>query len=335
MPAADRPRPPLRAVTRELSDARLVLVPPFAAGGRLDGFLQRHGGEPDRSRAEWQRLIVEEAVTLNGRPTKPSQRVASGDRVVIVDVSRTLDLPPEEDVPFEVVFEDAAMIVIDKPAGVVVHPAPGNERGTLVNGLLARFPELRDEEGDLRPGIVHRLDKDTSGLMVVGRTLAATVDLQRQMQSRTTEKRYLLLVRGNIGEDEGLIDRPIGRDPRNRQRMAVRPEGRPAQTHFWVRERFGDWTLVEALLLSGRTHQLRVHFASIGHQVAGDATYGRGVGGGGLARQFVHSHVLRLKSPSDGREYTFASELPADLVDVVARLRRRSAGTRNARSGTR
>jgi 23S rRNA pseudouridine1911/1915/1917 synthase len=149
MPAADRPRAPLRAVTRELPDARLVLVPPFAAGDRLDGFLQRHGGEPDRSRAEWQRLIGEQAVTLNGRPAKPSQRVAAGDRVVIVDASRSLDLPPEDDVPFEVVFEDASMIVIDKPAGVVVHPAPGNERGTLVNGLLARFPELRDEQGDL------------------------------------------------------------------------------------------------------------------------------------------------------------------------------------------
>src|SRR5205807_1840219 len=191
MPGADRPRTPLRAVTRDLPDARLVLVPSFAAGDRLDGFLQHHGG-------------------------------------------------------------------------------------TLVNGLLARYPELRDEQGDLRPGIVHRLDKDTSGLMVVGRTLSATADLQRQMQSRSTEKRYLLLVRGNFGEDEALIDRPIARDPRNRQRMAVRVEGRAAQTHFWVRERFGDWTLVEAQLLTGRTHQLRVHFASIGHPVAGDSTYSRG-----------------------------------------------------------
>jgi 23S rRNA pseudouridine1911/1915/1917 synthase len=220
--------------------------------------------------------------------------------------------------------------VIDKPAGVVVHPAPGNEHGTLVNGLLARFPELRDEQGELRPGIVHRLDKDTSGLMVVGRTLAATADLQRQMQSRSTEKRYLLLVRDNISEDEGLIDRPIGRDPRNRQRMAVRPEGRGAQTHFWVRERFGDWTLVEALLLTGRTHQLRVHFASIGHAVAGDTTYGRGASVPTLRRQFVHSHLLRLRSPSDKREHTFVSELPEDLADVVARLRRRSPTTPNA-----
>ena len=306
---------------RDLPDARLVLVPPFAAGDRLDGFLQRHGGAPDRSRAEWQRLIGLEAVRLNGRPSKPSQRVASGDRVLITDVARKADLPPEDDVAFEVVFEDPAMIVLNKPPGVVVHPAPGNPRGTLVNGLLARFPELRDERGDLRPGIVHRLDKDTSGLMVVGRTLEATAELQRQMKSRSTEKRYLLLVRGSIGEEEGIIDRPIARDARNRQRMAVRADGRPAQTHFWVRERFDGWTLVEALLLTGRTHQLRVHFTSIGRPVAGDATYGRGIGLPGLSRQFVHSCVLRLRSPHDGRELTFTADLPPDLGKVLDRLR--------------
>jgi 23S rRNA pseudouridine1911/1915/1917 synthase len=231
-------------------------------------------------------------------------------------------LPAEDEVPFGVVFEDPAMIVVDKPAGVVVHPAPGNQRGTLVNGLLARFPELRSAEGDLRPGIVHRLDKDTSGLMVIGRTLAAVADLQRQMQSRSTEKRYLLLVRGGFDEDQGIVDRPVGRDPRNRQRMAVRPEGRASQTHFWVRERFAGWTLLEALLLTGRTHQLRVHFASIGHPVAGDATYGPGASLPGLRRQFLHSHVLRVRSPHDHQEHTFTAEPPAELTRVLERLRR-------------
>src|SRR5205823_11996259 len=149
-----------------------------------------------------------------------------------------------------------------------------------------------------------------SGLLVVGRTLAATAALQRQMQSRAPEKRYLVLVRGNIGEDEGLIDAPIARDLRARQRMAVRAGGRAAQTRFWVRERFGEWTLVEALLLTGRTHQLRVHFAYIGHPVAGDTTYGRGASVPSLRRQFVHSHLLRLRSPSDKHEHTFVSELP-------------------------
>ena len=216
MPAAERPRAPLRAVVRDFSDGRLVVVPPFAGGDRLDGFLVRFGGEPDRSRAEWQRLIGVEAVRVNGVPTKPSQRVSPGDQVLIAASPRQLDLPPDQEVPFEVVYSDEAMIVIDKPAGVVVHPAPGNESGTLVNGLLARFPELRDASGDLRPGIVHRLDKDTSGLLVVGRTLAATAELQRQMQRGTTERRYQVLVRGNISEEEGLIDAPIARDQRNR-----------------------------------------------------------------------------------------------------------------------
>src|SRR5919198_4333811 len=323
MPAADRTRAPLRAVARDLPGGRLVIVPPFAAGDRLDGFLQRHGGEPGRSRSEWQRLIGEEQIRLNGLPSKPSARVADGDRVLIAASPRKVDLPPEEEVAFEVVYEDAAMLVINKPAGVVVHPAPGNERGTLVNGLLARFPELADEQGELRPGIVHRLDKDTSGLMVVGRTLAAVADLQQQMQSRSTEKRYQVLVRGNMAEDEGLIDAPIARDLRHRQRMAVRAGGRGAQTRFWVRERFGDFSLVEALLLTGRTHQLRVHFSSIGHPVAGDPTYSRARPLPGLQRQFLHAGMLRLRSPFDQREHAFRSELPPELQDVLERLRRR------------
>jgi 23S rRNA pseudouridine1911/1915/1917 synthase len=341
MQAADRPRAhkprALRAAWRELPGGRVVVVPDFAAGNRLDAFLQGHGGEPDRSRSEWQRLISVGAVLVNALATKAGQRVAAGDEVSIAAAPRQLELPPEQEVPFKVVFEDPAIVVIDKPAGVVVHPAPGNESGTLVNGLLARFPELRDEQGDLRPGIVHRLDKNTSGLMVVGRTLSATVDLQRQMQNRSTEKRYLVLVRGNIGEDEGLIDAPIARDLRNRQRMAVRAGGRGAQTRFFVRERFGDWTLVEALLMTGRTHQLRVHFASIGHPVAGDDTYGRGraLALPGLSRQFLHSRLLRLRSPYDDAEHTFEADLPADLADALARLRRREAATQVAQRGTR
>ena len=323
--AARVSRTPLRAIVHDLPGARVVVVPPFAVAERLDGFLVRHGGEPDRSRAEWQRLIGLEAVRLNGLPTKPSQRVFPGDRVLIAATPAHRELPPEQDVPFQVIYEDLSMIVLDKPAGVVVHPAPGSESGTLVNGLLARYPELRDEAGDLRPGIVHRLDRDTSGLIVVGRTAAATADLQRQMQSRTTEKHYLLLVRGNISEDEGLIDAPIGRDPRHRQRMAVRAGGRQAQTRFTVRERFGDWTLVEALLLTGRTHQLRVHFASIGHPVAGDTTYGPGRPPAGLSRQFVHSHVLKLRSPHDKQERSFTAELPSNLTDALDRLRRRAS----------
>ena len=215
MQAADRAHPHGAAVCSRRSPRRLS-----AAAWRRAGSLAIRVAAAHRPGS---------GAAATASPANPGQRVISGDRVLIAAASRQIDLPPAEDVPFEVVFEDPAMIVVDKPAGVVVHPAPGNERGTLVNGLLARFPELRDQERDLRPGIVHRLDKDTSGLMVVGRTLVATANLQHQMQSRTTEKRYLLLVRGNIGEDEGLIDAPIARDLRNRQRMTVRAgrSGRP------------------------------------------------------------------------------------------------------------
>ena len=297
------------------------MVPELAAGERLDSFLQQHGEEPDRSRTDWQRMIAAHAVLVNGRPSKPGLRVAANDRVSIASISRELRLPAEDAIAFEVVYQDHAMIVINKPAGVVVHPASGNERGTLVNGLLARFPELRSEPGDFRPGIVHRLDKDTSGLMVVGRTLSAMANLQRQWRQGSVEKRYLVLARGTISEDEGFIDRPIGRDPRHRQRMAVRWEGRAAQTHFWVRERFAGWTHVEAQLLTGRTHQLRVHFASIGHPIAGDATYGQGAALAGLSRQFLHAYFLRLRSPADDREQVFTAPLPQDLAIVLDRLR--------------
>ena len=303
------------------AEERVVVVPASAAGDRLDSFLQHCGEEPDRSRSEWQRLISGHAVLLNGSPSKPGRRVTASDRVTIASASRELGLPPEDAVDFEVVYEDAAMIVVNKPAGVVVHPAPGNERGTLVNGLLARFPELRSEADEFRPGIVHRLDKDTSGLMVVGRTLSAMANLQRQWRRSSVEKRYLLLVRGAFEEEEGFIDKPIGRDPRHRQRMAVRAEGRAAQTHFWVRERFARWTLLEAQLLTGRTHQLRVHFASIGHPVAGDVTYGRDAILPGLERQFLHAYLLRLRSPYDDTEHTFVADLPSELLAVLDRLR--------------
>jgi 23S rRNA pseudouridine1911/1915/1917 synthase len=305
---------------------QLLTVSPVAAGERLDAFLARHALPADRSRAEWQRLIDLAGVSLNGRPARAGQRLAAGDRVVVASVPRptaAAEAEPDPSVPFTVLFEDPCLIALHKPAGVVVHPAPGNETGTLVNGLLARYPELRQADGDQRPGIVHRLDQDTSGVMVVGRTAAATAALQRQMQDRRTEKRYLALVRGLIAEDEGLIDAPMARDPRNRQRMAVRAGGRAARTRFWVRERFGDYTLVEALLLTGRTHQLRVHLASIGHPVAGDRVYGPGRGPGGLGRQFLHSWRLRLVSPHDGREHVFESPLPPDLEEPLARLRRR------------
>ena len=213
------------------------------------------------------------------------------------------------------------MIVLNKPPGLVVHPAPGHEDGTLVNALLAVFPDLSDPSGEHRPGIVHRLDKDTSGLIVVGRTTAAMAALQLQFKERSAEKKYLLLVQGDIAEEEAAIEVPIGRDQRDRKRMAARTGGRESRTQFVVLERYGDFSLVEADLQSGRTHQLRVHFQFIGHPVAGDRTYGNVRGPAGLRRQFVHAASMRIRSPHDDVERQFYASLPGDLRAPLERLR--------------
>jgi 23S rRNA pseudouridine1911/1915/1917 synthase len=298
-------------------------VPPYAHRYRLDAFLTRVLGE--KSRAEWQRLIDLELIQVNDRPAKASTRVFTDDRVRVMDTRPDLEVRPQADIPLDIVYEDEDLIVVNKPAGLVVHPAPGHEEGTLVNALLARFPELRDPTGQMRPGIVHRLDKDTSGLMVVGKTATAMANLQAQFKHHTAVKRYLLLVCGNLGEDKGIIDAPIARDAFNRQRMSVRADGREATTEFSVRERFDAHTLVDAQIHTGRTHQLRVHFAFIGHPVAGDTIYGR-CKAPGLSRQFVHSYQLGLRSLRDSSWTEFEVDLAEDLKGVIETLRRQSGG---------
>jgi 23S rRNA pseudouridine1911/1915/1917 synthase len=286
---------------------------------RLDAYLSRYVGQ--HSRSEWQRLVDAGSVTLNGKRTKPAIRLAHGDRLQIHPVATFALLEPDPTIQLDVLYEDPSMIVIDKPAGLVVHPAPGHEEGTLVHALLARFPELRDPTGEMRPGIVHRLDKETSGVMVAGKTVDAVAALQREMQSGRSRKLYRLLVLGRIEEDAGTIEIPIGRDRVFRQRMAARADGRPARTEFRVLERYPGYTYVEAVLETGRTHQLRVHFAYIGHPVAGDRTYGHGRPPAGLSRQFVHSRTLTIKSPATHKTQTFAAEIPEDLQTTIDGLR--------------
>lgn len=300
--------------------SEVVLIPAYINGERLDGFLTKHVGK--RSRSDWQRLIECGVVTINGRDVKPSTRVWPNERVTINPVAAHAELRAATEIDIDVMYEDEAMVIVNKPPGLVVHPAPGHESDTLVNALLARYPELQDPTGELRPGIVHRLDKDTSGLLVVGRTAAAVTHLQEQMKGRETVKRYLLLVNGAIHEDDAVIDAPIGRDTRDRQRMAVRADSRQAVTHFKVVDRFADYTLVEATLETGRTHQLRVHFAFIGHGVAADGTYGSGRRPTGLTRQFVHSHFLAVHSPVDGKLVEIEAPLPPDLQAVMDELNR-------------
>jgi 23S rRNA pseudouridine1911/1915/1917 synthase len=301
--------------------AEIIEVPPYGARLRLDAFLAKYG--EGRSRTEWQRLIEDGVITLDGKQVRPSDRLAAGQKIQVIQAQRIVTERPQAsaDIPLTIVYQDPSMIVVNKPPGLVVHPAPGHADGTLVNALLARFPELSDPSGEQRPGIVHRLDKDTSGLLVIGRTTAAMGALQAQFKERTASKKYLLLVQGDLAEEEAAIEVPIGRDVRDRKRMAATTGGRESRTQFVVLERYGDFTLVEADLQSGRTHQLRVHFQFIGHPVAGDRTYGGVRGPSGLRRQFVHACTMTITSPHDGVSRTFHAPLPGDLRSPLERHR--------------
>ncbi len=288
-------------------------------GQRLDRTLASR--LPDLSRSYLQSLIDDGYVTVGDRTRKASYRPRAGEPIVVLVPPPAPIEPVAEAIPLTIVYEDAAVIVIDKPAGMVVHPAPGHERGTVVNAILAHAPGVRIN-GSIRPGIVHRLDKDTSGLLIVAKDERALALLAAQFQARQTVKRYLALLDGEVEPDEGVIDVPIGRDPRARQRMAALREGRPAISHFRVLERFNGATLVEVRIETGRTHQIRVHCAFIGHPVVGDVVYGHQKlpAGIALARQFLHAAELGLTLP-DGTWRDFVSPLPDDLAAVLAGLR--------------
>ncbi len=293
---------------------------------RLDRFLAAQ--VPELSRSAAQRLIEAGQVTVNGEPVKASYKTRPGDRVVVLlPGDEPLKLVAEA-IPLQIVYEDTDLLVVDKPAGMVVHPAPGHSSGTLVNALLARYPELAVAGGD-RPGIVHRLDRDTSGLIVVARNDRTRRALQRQFKERQVHKAYVALLEGHLQPAWGRIEAPIGRDPHHRQRMTVLPGGREALTEYHVLEQFahtvgpvaGDYSLVEAEPLTGRTHQIRVHFASIGHPVVGDAVYGRRRSRLAVPRQFLHARRLAFKHPRTGQRLEFEAPLPDDLAPILALLR--------------
>jgi 23S rRNA pseudouridine1911/1915/1917 synthase len=298
--------------------AQPVSVHVAEGGERIDRFLAQQ--QPDLSRAYIQKLIEEGLVTVNGRPVRASYRVRMDDHIVFsIPPPSPLAAQPEA-IPLTIVYEDADVLVIDKPAGLVVHPAPGHASGTLVNAVLAHVPEMRAAGDDvIRPGIVHRLDKDTSGLLVVAKNDRALRFLSNQFKERTTEKTYLALLHGRLSPTQGAIDAPIDRDERYRQRMAVVASGRAAWTGYRVVRYLGAYTLVEAMPHTGRTHQIRVHFASIGHPVVGDSVYGPRRPIAGLSRQFLHATRLRLRLPS-GEPHEFSSPLPADLVALLNQL---------------
>lgn len=280
---------------------------------RLDQYLAQQSVGLTRSRLH--ALIDEGQVHLNGRVAKPAQKVRLGDLIsLVVPPPREWGVTPEA-IPITVVYQDQDLIVVDKPAGLSVHPGPGHPTGTLVNALLARCPDIQGVGGVIRPGIVHRLDKDTSGLMVVAKNEVAHQHLSAQIKSRTVTKGYLALVAGELKESSGVIDAPIARSPHNRKKMAVVEGGKPARTRYRVFEKLPGSSLVELYLETGRTHQIRVHLAYLGHPLIGDSVYGRR--SSVLDRQFLHAQHLGFAHPSSGQALDFRSDLPADLSRVL------------------
>jgi 23S rRNA pseudouridine1911/1915/1917 synthase len=309
------------------ADVRTLTVPDGAAAERVDRFVADVTG---LSRSYVQKLIADGRLTADGLPIRANTVVGPGQIV-------RLDVPPasrpvavaDPTIPVIVVYEDDDLLIVDKPAGLVVHPSPGHDSGTLVNALLGRAggDDYGGIAGVLRPGIVHRLDRDTSGLLMVAKNDPAQHALMAQLKARRVKKTYLALVQGSVSAAVGRIEAPIGRDPRHRTRMAVVADGRPAVTGYRVRERFAGWSLLELDLVTGRTHQIRVHLEAIGHPVAGDPVYGTGTsrrGPAGLDRLFLHAWRLELASPGDGHLIRAEAPIPEELESVLAGLREES-----------
>jgi 23S rRNA pseudouridine1911/1915/1917 synthase len=298
------------------------------AGTRLDAFLasQIEGW----SRARLQRLIENEDVLVNGKSSKPSYKIREHDEVEVELIAPAADAFVPENIPIDIVYEDDTLVVVNKPAGLVVHPAAGMPSGTLANALAYHFQQLPAGTG-VRPGLVHRLDRDTSGLLVVAKTDSALENLSDQFRDRTVYKSYVALVHGRVAASSGKIDQPLARDPSNRTRMAVVRGGRNALTLYRVRRGFDRFTLLDVELKTGRTHQIRVHLAWLKHPVVGDETYGAGRDNTiqdtrlrarvrSLNRQFLHAEKLGFTHPKTGEFVKFESPLPEDLIGLLSEL---------------
>ena len=298
----------------------LFTIQPGEAGQRLDRYLTSILSDTSRTAA--QQLIANGAVLVNGRTSKPGYILRNGDEV-LVEIRKPKPQssnPKPQLLPLDVVYEDSDLLVVNKAAGMVVHPAPGHSDDTLVNALLAYYPNLQDAEGGMRPGIVHRLDKDTSGLILVAKNTRTQMALAEQMKRHEITKRYLALVEGVVALDAGSIDAPIGRDPRHRQQMAITAtSSREARTHFRVLQRFARHTLLLLQLETGRTHQIRVHLKAVGHPVVGDAVYGASgtQRDHALSRQFLHAYQLQFVHPITGAPMELEAPLPEDLEVVL------------------
>jgi 23S rRNA pseudouridine1911/1915/1917 synthase len=321
---------PTGGTSRNENSSLTLSVSITDAGQRLDTFLAVH--IEGWSRARLQRLIEDADVLVNGRVAKSSYKLHASDLIEV-----ELTPPPStafapEDIPLDIVFEDADLIVVNKPAGMVVHPATGADAGTLANALAFHFEQLSNTAGAARPGIVHRLDKGTSGLLVVAKTESAHENLADQFRARKVFKSYVALVHGHVEKKTDQIDQPIARDPRNRIRMAVVRGGRPALTIYHVRRRFERFTLLDIELKTGRTHQIRVHLAWLKHPVVGDEVYSGGRDKtvtdaqiraqiARLGRQFLHAEQLGFRHPRTGEQVRFSVDPPADLRQLLEALK--------------
>ncbi|WP_283595979.1 RluA family pseudouridine synthase [Limosilactobacillus vaginalis] len=294
----------------------LKLTIDSAMTGRIDKELAHH--LTDISRSQLQKWIEDGNVTVNGEKVKPKYKLVVGDRVVVQPKKpQKIDLEPEN-IPLDIVYEDDDVIVVNKPQGMVVHPAPGHPNHTLVNALLYHSP-LSTINGEFRPGIVHRIDKDTSGLLMIAKNDLAHRSLAAQLKAKTNDREYVALVHGVIKEERGTIDAPLGRSKKDRKKQAVVEDGRHAVTHFKVLERFQHYALVSCRLETGRTHQIRVHMKYIGHPLAGDPLYGprKTLPGNG---QYLHARLLGFKHPRTGKQMTFTSPLPEYFQKMIDHL---------------
>lgn len=292
------------------------------AGARLDTYLA--GRFPDFTRSRIKNLIDDGFATINGKAAKAGQKLVTGDAVELTVPELTDVEARPEAIPLTIVYEDASLLVINKPRGLVVHPAAGNEQGTLVNALLNHCTDLSGIAGELKPGIVHRLDKDTTGLLVVAKNDKAHLSLSKQIGEKSAKRIYLTLVEGNITEDSGRVDAPLGRSKVDRKKIAVVADGRQAATQYYVLERFGDLTLVECHLETGRTHQIRVHMKHIGHPVVGDPVYGIRRQRFTLDGQLLHAARLEFTHPETGERMKFEAPLPKDFREVLETLRKKT-----------
>jgi len=280
---------------------------------RLDRYVSEQC--PELSRTHAQRLITDGYITVNDHMAKASLKLSTGDRLkVAIPPTAPSPLSPEA-IPLNIIYEDNDLLAVDKPAGLTVHPAPGHPGHTLVNAVLSHFPGLADISDSLRPGVVHRLDKDTSGVMLVAKNRTSQQNLSDQFKAHSVVKAYLVLVRGRLTPEQGIIEAPMGRDPRNRKKMAVVSEGREARTEYRVIKYLGNYTLLEVMPETGRTHQIRVHLSAIGYPVVGDSVYG--VKSPYLSRQFLHASRLGFKHPSTDEYVEFTSDLPPDLAQAL------------------